>query len=75
MAFGLVSFFFIPSSPLTAKFLTQEERAALDNALKADGSGDEEHEEFTWSEVGSAFIAPQVILSGILLFFCGAPLR
>ncbi|KDQ13230.1 hypothetical protein BOTBODRAFT_33836 [Botryobasidium botryosum FD-172 SS1] len=74
VAFGLVSFFFIPSSPLTAKFLTQEERVALDNALKADGSGDEEHEAFTWSEVASAFMAPQAIFCGILLFFCGTTL-
>jgi len=74
VVFGLVSFYFIPSSPLTANFLTQEERIALDVALKADGSGDEEHETFSWSEVASAFTAPQVILSGISLFLCGTTL-
>ncbi|KDQ13229.1 hypothetical protein BOTBODRAFT_66945 [Botryobasidium botryosum FD-172 SS1] len=74
VAFGFISFFFLPSSPLTTKFLTQEERVALDNALKADGSGDEEHESFTWSEVVSACMAPQVIFCGILLFFIGTTL-
>jgi len=72
--YALISYFFIPASPLTAKFLTEAERRALHTELQKDGSGDEEHEVFSWSAVASAFAAPQVLILAVAFFFNGTTL-
>jgi len=74
VVFALFSFFVVPTSPLTAKFLNEAERVALDAALKEDGSGDDEHEPFSWSAIVSAFAAPQVLIMSIAFFFNGTTL-
>ena len=70
-------FYFVPSSPRDVKILTEEESEAYCRDLAEDWSGDADtdgqyKEEFSWSEVASAFIdAPHVLLLVLPLFFNG----
>ncbi|KAL4260553.1 MFS transporter superfamily protein [Pleurotus pulmonarius] len=68
--FGFASFALLPRSPKTAYFLTPEEREYVVCVLREDASIDDEL--FRWSEVGKAFMAPQVVMLGIIFFFTGA---
>jgi hypothetical protein len=76
-AFGLATLFFVPASPRTIKFLTEEERETYCRDLADDWSGDADtdgtyEEVFSWSEVASAFTdAPHVLMLFVPLFFDG----
>lgn len=77
VAFGLATFFFVPASPKTIKFLTNKERQTYCRDLAYDWSGDADtlgtyHEEFSWSEVTSVFTdAPHVLMLFFPFFFNG----
>jgi len=79
-AFGLAVFYFVPSTPRDVKILTEEESEAYCQDLAADWSGDadtdgQHKEEFSWSEVASAFIdAPHVLMLVFPMFFNGITL-
>ena len=81
MVFGLATFFFVPDSPKTIKFLTEKERQTYCRDLAYDWSGDADtlgtyQEEFSWSEVASVFTdAPHVLMLFLPLFFNGATVR
>ena len=76
-AFGLATIFFVPVSPRTIGFLTEEEREAYCQDLVDNWSGDADtdgkyNEVFSWSEVASVFTdAPHVLLMFIPAFFAG----
>jgi hypothetical protein len=70
--FGLISFFLMPASPRECKFLTEEEKTAIERYLATDWTPD--HDPFTWREVISAFFAPQVILMAPIFFANGCTL-
>jgi hypothetical protein len=72
-AFGLLSFFFTPRSPLEAKFLTKDEKDYVCSQLTQDGvlSNEAGGDDFSWREIGKAFQRPQVMLMGIVGFCCG----
>ena len=76
-AFGLATIFFVPVSPKTIRFLTEEEREAYCQDLVDNWSGDADtdgkyNEVFSWSEVASVFTdAPHVLLMFIPAFFAG----
>lgn len=64
---GALSYFVLPQSPLTAKFLTTEEKAAVRMMLEDDGTAHEEHEAFNWDQVKRALKSPFIwIVSDIL---------
>lgn len=71
--FGISSFFFLPESPLHARFLTEDEKNYITTVLKEDGaiSGSEKADAFSWGEVGRAFLLPQIWMLGIVLFMSG----
>ncbi|KAI0272080.1 major facilitator superfamily domain-containing protein [Russula aff. rugulosa BPL654] len=79
-AFGLATIFFVPVSPRTIRFLTEEEREAYCQDLVDNWSGDADtdgkyDEVFSWSEVASVFTdAPHVLLMFIPAFFAGVML-
>ncbi|KAI0272078.1 MFS general substrate transporter [Russula aff. rugulosa BPL654] len=76
-AFGLATIFFVPASPRTIRFLTEEEREAYCQDLADNWSGDADtdgkcDEVFSWSEVASVFTdAPHVLLMAFPFFFVG----
>jgi len=77
MAFGLLAWYFVPTSPRAIRLLTEEEREAYCRDLADDWSGDADtdgkyKEEFSWSEVTSIFTdAPHVLMLSIPGFFAG----
>ena len=60
MVFGLSSFFFLPRTPTSSQFLTQEEKEAITAALEQDWTPDSEEEPFSWRHVIAAFTTPHV---------------
>ncbi|MCJ1392533.1 hypothetical protein MMC18_005401 [Xylographa bjoerkii] len=57
--FGVLTIFFLPDTPATSKFLTEEEREGALRRLKLDGHGatavsDVAHESFSWQWVRSS---------------------
>ena len=76
-AFGLATIFFVPASPRTIRFLTEEEREAYCQDLADNWSGDADtdgkyDEVFSWSEVASVFTdAPHVLIMAFPFFFVG----
>jgi hypothetical protein len=80
-AFGLATLFFVPASPKSIKFLTEEEHETYCRDLADDWSGDADtdgtyQEVFSWSEVASAFVdAPHVLMLFVPLFFDGTLVR
>ncbi|KAI9457921.1 major facilitator superfamily domain-containing protein [Boletus coccyginus] len=70
---GLISFFFLPRSPETARFLTQKERAYVTSILKHAGSisEDGDKDSFSWMEVARAAKSPHVWLLCVIFFFSG----
>ena len=77
VAFGLLAWYFVPTSPRTIKILNEEEREVYCRDLADDWSGDADadgkyKEEFSWNEVASAFTdAPHVLIFSVPAFFTG----
>ena len=71
VVFGVISFFILPRTPQTTRYLSAEEKAAIFAAHEADRQmqGAKEEESFSWAGVASAFKAPQMWLM-FLQFFC-----
>lgn len=71
VVFGVISFFILPRTPQTTRYLSAEEKAAISAAHEADRQmqGAKEEEAFSWAGVASAFKAPQMWLM-FLQFFC-----
>ncbi|KAF8957377.1 major facilitator superfamily domain-containing protein [Flammula alnicola] len=71
--FGLSSYFLLPSSPATARFLNKDEKEYIVSKLKEDGATgkNEEIDKFSWREVGIAFTLPHVWMLAVLFFFAG----
>jgi hypothetical protein len=62
VAFGLLSFFILPRTPTSSRFLTEKEKEAIRAALEEDWTPDSEDEEFSWRHVIAAFTTPHVSL-------------
>ena len=62
MAFGLLSFFFLPRTPTSSQFLSQKEKEAIHAALEQDWTPDSEEEAFSLGQVIAAFKTPHVSL-------------
>ena len=62
VAFGLLSFFFLPRTPTSSRFLTEKEKEAIHAALEQDWTPDSEDEAFSWRHVIAAFTTPHVSL-------------
>ena len=81
VVFGFATLFFVPASPKTIKFLTEEERQTYCRDLAYDWSGDADtlgtyQEKFSWSEVASVFTdAPHVLMLFLPFFFNGTTVR
>jgi len=73
IVFGLISFFFLPRSPETARFLTQKERAYVISTLKHAGSVSEDgdRDKFSWTEATRTAKSPHVWLLCVVFFFSG----
>jgi len=77
IVFGLLAWYFVPTSPRSIKILTEEEREAYCRDLADDWSGDADtdgkyKEEFSWNEVASTFTdAPHVLMISVPAFFTG----
>ena len=71
VVFGVISFFILPRTPETTKYLSTDEKAAIVAAHDADRQlkGQKEEESFSWAGVASAFRAPQMWLM-FIQFFC-----
>ncbi|KAI9457920.1 major facilitator superfamily domain-containing protein [Boletus coccyginus] len=74
IVFGLISVFFLPCSPETARFLTQKERAYVTSTLKHAGSVSEDgdKDKFSWTEVARTAKSPHVWFLGVVFFCSGA---
>lgn len=57
MALGVVLFFFLPDSPLNARFLTQEERVLAIERIRSNNSGIG-NKKFKWYQVREALLDP-----------------
>ena len=62
MVIGLLSFFLIPRTPASSRFLTQKEKEAINAALKEGWTPDSEEEAFSWRHAIAAFTTPHVSL-------------
>jgi MFS family permease len=71
--FGVASFWLLPRSPAHAYFFNEKEKSYVAARLREDGATgkDASADAFRWSEVGRAFMLPQVILLGVVLFCDG----
>lgn len=77
--FATIAFFFMPSTPADAKFLSEEERAVALARMKMDahGSTDKEDvnmEKFDWHWVKMALLSPNTLLTSLAWFFLLIPL-
>ncbi|KAG9312983.1 major facilitator superfamily domain-containing protein [Chiua virens] len=78
IVFGIISFFLLPRSPETARFLTEQERIYVISTLKDAGSASEDDAEdsiISWNEVVRAAQSPHVwfltingFLGGTIIF-------
>jgi MFS family permease len=68
--FGLLSFLIFPSSPKSARFLTEQEKTYILTRLHEDGSAahNKDDDRFNWGEVRKAFASPHVILAATASF-------
>ena len=75
--FGLISFFLLPRSPETARFLTGKERAYVISTLKHVGSisEDGDKDRFSWTEVARTAKSPHVWLLCVIFFLNGKSIR
>ena len=71
--FGVISFFILPRSPETARFLTEKERAYVISTLKHAGSISEEEDKdnFSWMEIVMAAKSPHVWFLALLTLLSG----
>ncbi|KAJ8691717.1 hypothetical protein PTI98_011258 [Pleurotus ostreatus] len=71
--FGILSSFFIPSSPMNCRLLKQEEKEYIMLRLREDGaiSKDDRSDVFSWREVFRIFHLPHVWLLFFIFFFHG----
>ncbi|KAI5995776.1 major facilitator superfamily domain-containing protein [Pisolithus orientalis] len=71
--FGILSFFVLPRSPETVRFLSLKERSYVVSRLKSSRaiSDDDRHGDFSWMEVLRAIRSPQVLMLCVLVFFGG----
>ncbi|KAG6828233.1 hypothetical protein H0H92_008731 [Tricholoma furcatifolium] len=71
--FGLSAFWTLPRSPAHARFLNEREKEYVISQLKETGAtgSDEKVDTFSWSEVGKAFMLPQVQILALIFFFDG----
>jgi MFS family permease len=60
VAFGLLSFFLLPRTPTSSRFLNEQEKEAIHAALEQDWTPDSEDEPFSWSQVIAAVTTPHV---------------
>ncbi|KAH7102698.1 MFS general substrate transporter [Auriculariales sp. MPI-PUGE-AT-0066] len=67
-----VVYFFLPDSPSTAKFLTQQEKVVAIERLRANNQGTES-KEWKWSQVWDTFLDPKTYLWFLLMFVCATP--
>ncbi|KAI6005652.1 major facilitator superfamily domain-containing protein [Pisolithus albus] len=69
--FGIFSFFVLPQSPETARFLSPEERRYVVSKLKSSRSisDDDRKDAFSWVEVLRAIRSPQVLMLCVVVFF------
>ncbi|TPX09562.1 uncharacterized protein E0L32_009305 [Thyridium curvatum] len=78
VVFGLVCFLFMPSTPMEAKFLTDDERNHALRRMRVDASGattlDVDEEKFNWHWVRMALLAPQTYFTAFIWFFLLVPL-
>ncbi|KII88410.1 hypothetical protein PLICRDRAFT_54249 [Plicaturopsis crispa FD-325 SS-3] len=74
--FGALSFFILPRSVAHARFLQPHEKKYITARLREDGvmSAEDSGDDFSWAEVGRAFLLPQVWFMVIPFFFCGTTL-
>jgi len=72
--FGVISFFLLPRSPETARFLTKNERAYVISTLKHAGSvsKDDDQDSFSWTEVFRTAKSLHVWLLVVIFFFSGS---
>ncbi|EJD46520.1 MFS general substrate transporter [Auricularia subglabra TFB-10046 SS5] len=73
---GVAVAFFLPSSLHTARYLTPEQKAAMDGLLAPDGLSHAKsgHSHLNWREVTDALTAPHLWLICPIFFFNGARL-
>ena len=73
VAFGVISFFFMPDTPATARFLNAEEKDWALRRMRLDAHGstevDVDEEKFDWYWVKMALKAPQTYFNGLIWFF------
>ena len=79
VGFGLCSFFFLPHTPATAKFLTEEQRAGAIKRLQLDSRGSTsnaavDYEKFDWRWVKMAFFNINTILLSFNFLFILVPI-
>ncbi|KAI9568128.1 major facilitator superfamily domain-containing protein [Boletus coccyginus] len=69
--FGVITFFLVPRSPETTRFLTEGERAYVVSTLKHAGavSDDDSKDSFRWTEIVKAAKSPHVWLLAVVTFF------
>ena len=60
MAYGLLSFFILPRTPTSSRFLSEKERQSIHIVLEQDWTPDSEEEVFSWQQVVAAFKTPHV---------------
>ncbi|KAK1713010.1 major facilitator superfamily domain-containing protein [Colletotrichum acutatum] len=77
--FGVTCFFFMPSTPADAKFLTTDERTQAMRRLREDSHGataveDVNDEHFSWHWVRMALLAPQTYFCTLAWIFLLIPL-
>src|SRR5260370_13357345 len=69
---GLLSFFLLPRTPTSSRFLNEKEKEAIHAALEADWTPDSEDEPFSWSQVIAAFRTPHVSPMKLYLWYYSA---
>lgn len=70
---SIAAYFLVHNYPSTAKFLTEEERSAVQTRLKHDSDA-QDYEPFTWPNVGEALRDPKVWLYGLGFHTMSLPL-
>jgi hypothetical protein len=73
VGFGLLSFFLLPRSPATARFLNAREKEYVDTLLREGGAiaKTEKEDSFSWGEVAKTFKLPHFWLLAVVYFFNG----
>ncbi|KAI6116694.1 major facilitator superfamily domain-containing protein [Pisolithus croceorrhizus] len=74
--FSIFSFFVLPRSPETARFLSEEERYYIVTKLRSSKaiSDDDDEDIFSWVEVWRAICSPHVLMLCVIVFFGGTML-